>query len=314
MTALRAFFTGLIDYAGLFPPARLSMQSAAEEYARCRAGEHAWMLGRFICPAARLAELSTSAAPLMPGTYATSGYREMVETGEPWRISVLIDGELAASLDSIDAFNARHSREDGGLALIDCVELKIASPDGVDITLDSLPADLYPHFEFPVSGDCRGFVAALAGEQASAKVRTGGITPDLIPSPADVARFLEACAAASVPFKATAGLHHPVRSEHALDALPGSARGVMHGFLNVFVGAAVAHAQSWNAARLTKLLEDTEPSHFSITDKGVGWRSGGGAFMLDAEAIRRSRQSLALSFGSCSFDEPVADLRGMGVL
>src|SRR5207244_8426599 len=55
--SLQALLTGLIDYAGLFPPASLSMEQALANYARYREGEHAWMLGRFVVPAARAAEV-----------------------------------------------------------------------------------------------------------------------------------------------------------------------------------------------------------------------------------------------------------------
>ena len=64
--------------------------------------------------------------------------------------------------------------------------------------------------------------------------------PEAIPDPADLARFIAACAAAGVPWKATAGLHHPVRAEQALTYEPGAPRAVMHGFLNVFAAAAFA--------------------------------------------------------------------------
>ena len=48
---------GLIDYAGLFPPAALAMDDAVGRYARpTGAGRDAWMLGRFIVPASRLGE------------------------------------------------------------------------------------------------------------------------------------------------------------------------------------------------------------------------------------------------------------------
>ena len=53
---LRILLRGLIDYAGLFPPASLDMADAVRNYAAYREGEHAWALGRFVVPAARLEE------------------------------------------------------------------------------------------------------------------------------------------------------------------------------------------------------------------------------------------------------------------
>src|SRR5947209_8360818 len=55
--SLRALLAGIIDYAGLFPPARLSLDLALTTYTHYRRGPDAWMLGRFVCPAARLPEL-----------------------------------------------------------------------------------------------------------------------------------------------------------------------------------------------------------------------------------------------------------------
>src|SRR5690606_744875 len=130
--SMRTLMAGLIDYAGLFPPARLSMAASAENFARDRMSEQEWMLGRFICPASRLEEFSRAAAALMPGTYATSGYREHADIGEPWLVSAIIDGDLSASLKAIAEFNKRHASEDNGQALVDAVELKATDSDGID--------------------------------------------------------------------------------------------------------------------------------------------------------------------------------------
>src|SRR5712692_2981712 len=49
-----------------------------------------------------------------------------------------------------------------------------------------------------------------------AKLRTGGVKPEMIPAVGDVAAFIAACAERRLAFKATAGLHHPVRALHPL--------------------------------------------------------------------------------------------------
>jgi hypothetical protein len=305
---------GLIDYAGLFPPAKLAMPAAVEAFAHARAGEEEWMLGRFICPASRLEEFSKAAAVLMPGTHATSGYREYADIGEPWRVSVLIDGDLGAGMAALEAFNRKHSVEDSGRAVADVIELKVGSPSEVDAALDRIPDELFPFVEFPSevvnAGDVRGFVAALAGQAAAAKVRTGGVTPEAFPSPAKVADFLLACRAAEVPFKATAGLHHPVRAEFPLTYEPGCPRGVMHGFLNVFLAAAAVRAHRLNERVVTAMIEERDTGAFRFTEEGVRWRD----VVLDSLQLAESREGFALSYGSCSFDEPVRDLASLGLL
>lgn len=305
----RTLLAGLIDYAGLFPPARLDMPRAVEAYARHRQGEHEWILGRFICPVSRLDEFSRHAAPLLPGTHATSGYRERI-AGEPWRLSALIDGPLDANLEAIERFNARHAALDHGLAAVDCVELKPASPADIDAALDQLPASLFPFFEVPAHADPRGFVAALAGQNVAAKIRTGGITPDAFPSAEQVAAFLAACHAADVPFKATAGLHHPVRGSHPLTDEPASPRCTMHGFLNLFFAATLLRAGRIEGRAVIDLLAETDPAVLCLETSGLRWRH----ITLDLPTLARARETFALSFGSCSFDEPVDDLRRLGLL
>src|SRR5262249_48230544 len=55
-----------------------------------------------------------------------------------------------------------------------------------------------------------------------AKMRTGGVTPEAIPSADTVAEYILACAERRLAFKATAGLHHPIRAMQPLtyDANP----------------------------------------------------------------------------------------------
>lgn len=311
---IQALLAEIIDYAGLFPPARLDMAKAVEEYARCRMSEDEWMLGRFVCPVSRLAEFSKHAAALMPGTNATSGYREHAAAGEPWRVTALIDGQgikgLDSDLNTIQAFNRRHASEEGGLAGVDMIEVKAADPGFIDEALDIIPEGVFPFFEFPIANDCRGFVAALAGNQSGAKVRTGGLTPDAIPTTANLAAFLVACAGVDVPFKATAGLHHAVRSEFALDTVPNAPRGVMHGFLNVFFAAAIARVHGLEVDRVQAVLDDRIAASFRFTDVACGWKE----LTIEATEFALVRESFALSFGSCSFEEPVGELRGMNAL
>ncbi|HEY2250053.1 MAG TPA: hypothetical protein VGH74_03290, partial [Planctomycetaceae bacterium] len=57
-SSLRALLSGSIDYAGMFPPAGLSLVQAIELYRRHRSSPASWMLGRFVVPAAQLADLA----------------------------------------------------------------------------------------------------------------------------------------------------------------------------------------------------------------------------------------------------------------
>lgn len=308
--SLSTLLHGIIDYAGLFPPAALDMGRSVESFNRARMGEQAWMLGRFVCPASKLRAFSQAGAPMMPGTFATSGYREMADAGEPWRVSVLVDGSLDEALDTIDQFNAHHEREENGLARADTLEMKVTSAGQIDPAVEKIPEDVFPFFEIPLGADCRGFVAALAGEPVGAKIRTGGLTPDAFPQLQHVAEFIHACAVADVRFKATAGLHHPVRGTFNLTYEPNCPRGVMLGFLNLFLAAAMVRAERVPISKTLEILENQDASKFKFADEFVSF----GGSIVETAKVARARESFALSFGSCSFDEPVADLRTLGLL
>lgn len=303
--AIHAFASGLIDYAGLFPPAKLDMPAAVKNYADYLRSPDAWMLGRFIVPVSRLAEFEKAAAGLLP-----TGADD-----EPWPISALIDGELEPQLDAVWNFSSAHAKPAAGLAVIDAVEIKLpsleAGPPAIDAALDLMPEPIFPFFEIPVGqGDVRGCIAALSGSDAAAKIRTGGVTPGAFPSPGDVAEFLLACHAADVPFKATAGLHHAVRAEYNLTYEPGCPRSIMHGFVNLFLAAAFARTARAPLEGLVSVLQESDPRAFSFADDHASWRDK----RLEALQLAQARESFALSFGSCSFTEPSEELRNLGWL
>jgi len=305
---LRILLEGLIDYAGLFPPASLAMGPATENYARYVRGEHRWMLGRFICPASRLGEFTQSASVLLPGTFATSGYREHADDLPPWRLSVTLDTELDAALDSIDVFNAHHADEQHGLAIVDAIELRAPNAAVIDESIERIPESVLPFYEIPWNSDVRGPIAALAGESACAKIRCGGVEPSAIPSVDALARFIDACAAADVRFKATAGLHHPIRAEQALTYDEDPPRAMLHGFLNVFVCAVLRRkVRDFEATR--RVLEATADA-FDFGDTVLRYDD----VEVEGAAIAHAREAFAVGFGSCSFEEPIADLAALGLV
>jgi hypothetical protein len=151
-----------------------------------------------------------------------------------------------------------------------------------------------------------GELDAVRRAGSFAKIRTGGVKPEAIPSVADVGTFIRACAERRLPFKATAGLHHPVRAEHPLTYETNAPRAVMHGFLNVFLAAAF----TWHGERdIEPILAETDPAAFRFDDC-ARWRDRS----LDVAQVRAARADFAHSFGSCSFEEPVRDLQTLGFL
>jgi len=297
--ATRILLEGLVDYAGLFPPAQLGMPAAVREYTAHRDSDAAWLLGRFIVPSARLEEMEDAATALLPRDAGV----------EPWRISMLGGNDPADDAERVWAFNERHAHTGPGRAVIDTMELRAADAAAAERVVRSVPAGVTAYVEIPVADDPADLIGVLRGAGARAKVRTGGVTVDAFPAPAQLARFIRACADAGVAFKATAGLHHPVRGEFRLTYDADSPAGTMYGFLNVFLAAGFA-AQGLALAELEAVLTEADPAAFTFGDEGIAWRGR----RLDLDDIRHLRARGAVAFGSCSFSEPVADLRALRIL
>jgi hypothetical protein len=295
--AVDALLSGLVDYAGLFPPASEGMREALENYASYReSGDHL-ALGRFIVPVSRLKELEDAGRDLMPRSSAS----------EPWRISVLIAENVRVAGEEMLNFNRRHSPgSTDGYAVVDVAELKAATIDDVARQRSELPRSFTAYFEIPTKGDVSQLVKAIARAGARAKVRAGGVTPESIPPAKEVIDFIIACRRDAVQFKATAGLHHPIRGSYRLTYEPDGPVGTMYGFLNVFVAAALVYAGE-KAGTAIAALEESDRQAFAFEDDAIVWRGR----RITTEQIEASRQELANSFGSCSFREPVDELAAL---
>jgi len=286
--ALRALLAGAIDYAGLFPPAQLGMAEVVANYHAYRRGPDAWALGRLVVPAARLDELADAAQ----ATWVSG------PGGEPWPISALVGSEVVASRAAIASFNLRH----GAQAVVDSVESRAATPAEVRGLAGSF-AELQHFVEIPLEAELPPLLSAIREIGARAKVRLGGVTVDAFPAARDVARFLVAAAQAGVAFKATAGLHHPLRGEYRLTYAADSRLGTMFGYLNVILAAAEARAGADEDAVVAR-LEMRRDGSIGIDEAVVRW--GGG--QRSAQEVAETRAEFALGFGSCSFREPLDDL------
>src|SRR5439155_3046702 len=125
--------------------------------------------------------------------------------------------------------------------------------------------------EIPVDSDPEWLIAAIGRSGVSAKIRTGGVTPEAFPSARDVVRFMRRCVDTGVRFKATAGLHHPLRAEYPLSYAPASARGTMYGYLNVFLSASLM-ANGLADAEALQLLEERDPGSLVLNEGIIAWR------------------------------------------
>lgn len=295
MQSVGMLLAGSVDYAGLFPPAGLSMSEAVINYATYRNSNYNWMLGRFIVMAARLDEFYENAAEFLPNDGA-----------DPWRVSVVAGEDVVETMHLIKNFNAKK----GPGIVCDTVEVRATSQGKIDNTIASLPADVTAYFELAPDESLPDLVATLALRGQRAKIRTGGITPDAFPTSQQIIRFVRTCLAANVPFKATAGLHHPVRCFKPLTYQKDSVKGTMHGFLNLIIMTGFAR-EGFKVSVLEDVMEDEFGEVFHFEEHSATWRDN---FSLNTRQIEILRKTGIQSFGSCSFDEPVADLQKLGIL
>lgn len=318
--AFEAFHSGLIDFAGLFPPAEQELDAALRTFEESRHSADAWMLERFVCPTTRLREVAqlrggASERPLPISALA----RTADSSGQ------LLD-TLAADFDDIEWF----FEETGGMALIDQMELRLPpKPENLVSLLGEvaelfaarapLPVTLFletaaaRHMERLIPETIERvaeFRVALAGkgvpstrlEDVGVKVRCGGVIAAAYPDDETVRSALVEAHRHGVVLKATAGLHHPLR--HYRDDLQVDE----HGFWNVFGAGVLLHALDCDEKTVAEILTDGDPSHFGFEGGAFRWLD----LEVTAEQIQAARQEAVTSFGSCSFSEPREDLARLG--
>jgi hypothetical protein len=295
MSAIRTLLQGSIDYAGLFPPAEVDMRTAQENYARYSSGPSSWALGRFIVPVSRLGEFEVHLPhiPLHP-------------IDSPWRVAALLGTNVEADVHAIDEFNRRHTN---GAVRIDSAEVKATSEADIGEIIRILPSTLQTYIEVPVDPDPSNLIRSIGQGGRRAKVRTGGVTQEAFPRALDLLRFARAAVDNRVPFKATAGLHHPLRATYRLTYAENSPLGRMFGFLNLMLAVAFLRS-GMNEPDVLRVLDEDDPSAFQADDSGISWRGA----RLDIKALSETRRLGIVSFGSCSFTEPIDDLQSLHLL
>jgi hypothetical protein len=149
------------------------------------------------------------------------------------------------------------------------------------VTRAGVDVDLEPLAVVDGREERQGDVVFVEGET---KLRCGGAR---VPSVGEVSEFIRSCRARGARFKATAGLHHafPTNGEH--------------GFLNLLAACVFGDEEEMLRTREIEL----DASSFRADGRSAG-----------AYECARVRRELFHSIGSCSFAEPVGELRELGVL
>ena len=309
--ALGHLLARIIDYAGLFPPASLELNQAVNQYTADQDGTYCAMLRHFIVPAQRLSELD-----------------QLISSDAPnrtWTLSVLVGGGATSAEwiqrldDDFAAIESHHIKDNS--AKLKVLEIALPSVLAADTpsfaqTIEEINsrtenanlADVDLFFETISADHRRALVDALGPHQQTSshrglKLRTGGMEAQHFPSGAALADVIELCESAHIPWKATAGLHHPLPYTCPDIGV------VMHGFLNLLLGVVLWGEKKITSSQLRELITDANADHFMFSDDHVGWR---GACADQMEVI--AGRDRFLSFGSCSFSEPIDDLETLGLL
>jgi hypothetical protein len=327
--SLRALLSGAIDYAGLFPPASLSFEAAIEQFRRYRSGPNAWMLGSFIVPAAGLSELAATYTVedgflmiVVPSAETVDGFFKNLDTALS-AIRQFPDPSATRRLELRWPVELMREPDESKLRTV---------AEAADDQIEAFGVPLLMYFELPPRDMPKSQTAAEAREarirqiwtsvhalkafrqdresprlkfiKPHFKLRCGGTKAADIPSSEEVASVICACREFEISWKATAGLHHPLRHRDLMLGVP------VHGFLNLFFAGIIAQFYTLSEAEIQAILEVTDPKEFHFTDRSLGWRD----YSVHAERIWDARQKSLYSFGSCSFEEPCEDLTGLGLL
>ncbi|MDX6742390.1 hypothetical protein [Actinocorallia sp. A-T 12471] len=300
---------GLVDDAGLFPPARLPMAAALARHRADRAAGHPMLAHRFLCPASRLGELTAALAE-----------------GDEVRVGVLLDAALPDVLDPRLTVDSAEAAVTPGEPPPDAPPRPHAEPRPPHSAGPTAPGPRPAHSAGPTAPGARPLhsvpdrpavagqavavrlyveprrgpgwldaVAALAGRPGvGAKIRCGGLAAALFPSADEVAAFVEVCVRHGVPFKATAGLHHALPYR---DPETGFRH---HGYLNLLTATARAIAGA-SRDQIAATLTETDPAPLVAEARGLS--------AADAARVREA----FVAYGSCSTEEPLADAVALGL-
>jgi hypothetical protein len=276
-SAIPPLFAHLFDDAAIFPPGNASMPQAVRRHGEHARAWYAELLGAFVCSADRVTELDAAAQ------HARSA---------KVRLALTVPGgpaALPAALATVASY---------GWLRLSAVELTVRA---------ALPAEGWRQLRLAVpaaagvwaeiaAGDVDGSLCRqLADAGLGLKLRTGGLNAGSVPHPAELAAALRWAAAAEVPVKCTAGLHHAVCASE-----PGSGLR-WHGFGNVLLAVHLARAGG-DLSTVVGALQQDAPGEVA-----AGLRSMGEP---EVDRLRRGFRSI----GTCSIDEPLAELVALGLV
>ncbi|MCB0345492.1 MAG: hypothetical protein KDD66_10260 [Bdellovibrionales bacterium] len=321
--ASAAFTAGLIDYAGLFPPASLKLSEAVSNFKRYSTGDNSAILGDFICPVEKLREARALADKQGADVRFVALPHYGGELGD-------LPGDFSEAGKELESFTSEF-----GVQRIGALELKLSEETaqnleergGVTELITGLSA-----FNFLFERGVPAYVELVydAGQRVSPqwqesivkivvvlselrselgvplgfKLRCGGPRAEDVPSAAQVAFAINQCREAQLPVKFTAGLHKAACSHNSVGEVK------EHGFLNVFGAAILSYAIELEFPKLVDFVQQKDVSKISFGPDSMTL----GGHTVSLEKVKKARELLAVGFGSCSFEEPIDELRKLSIL
>jgi hypothetical protein len=307
--SLNLFLNGIIDYAGLFPPANLTLHNSYSNYLKYMESPHSRMLAKFIIPAGKLSDLAE--------------IYERFDVNNKVPLSVLFN-----EAETEDAFNINLKNDIKAIkefrekiadkAAAEAFELKVPADIKDDeeklkrflVNINSniekkLKLDVPVFFESPADAVMPVVIEAISSFNKETKtrygfkLRTGGVKKSYFPDAGVIATAIKIAQNHELPIKFTAGLHHPFR--HFNEGV----QTYMHGFINMFAASVLNCSHNINRHEIKEILLDENPDNFEFHDTFFKWKN----LVVLNSLIEDARKDYIISFGSCSFEEPIDDLK-----
>ncbi len=313
---LTPFLTHLIDYAGMFPPAKLDFTTAFSNYLDYQLDKDAWMMERFVFPIQSSQNIDAfsqrlkthpktvplTVLPVQQAEYTDylnqfhHDVEELVRAIEPFRIDArYFECKLPLSVQQ-STQNEVH--------LFISQLLSISSNAGIQEPRFFIELSLQQDWKSTLETHIPLLKSHALSNQLGFKLRCGGITADAFPDAELIAHAIYLCKKVELPIKFTAGLHHPIRHYNE------SVQTKMYGFFNVFGASILAYAYPLSITEIQEILLDEKPEHFVFNESGMQWRE----LSVNTHQLNQARELFCTSYGSCSFDEPREDLHTLHLL
>lgn len=291
-TAFQYFMTGILDYAGLFPPAQLDINTAVKNFQTYQQTDNNWMLSKFVISEEKLTSINPPANMTFSVILSDSDSERPVNGTESWKSQIASFEtrlpEDGSTIEHTTFFLHRIVRK-----------LEAAGIDPTRLFIESAAPDLSDADILAIKKFRRH-----SGHEFGYKLRCGGPSSTAVPNPDQVVITIRACIKNDLPIKFTAGLHHPISQHSASQDI------LTYGFINMFTAALLGFDGQISDAAMKMCLTDPRVENFHFDDNHLVWNE----HTIPVDRIKHLRRKRIISFGSCSFEEPVNDLKDLNYL